>query len=152
MSEVWPSDTKQKNPIANADGIRQFRCLMLMPYESRFDLVAKILEEVTTEIFKRFPNNGLIVERMDWVTSANVIHSEIWQKILEADLIFCDITGYNPNVMFELGVAAGWKNKDKVVLLKDRYWKAPPAFDLLPARYIEYKILGTQYLIRWAPV
>ncbi len=60
-------------------------------------------------VFKNYSLPNIKVDRLDWLTSTGIIHSEIWQKIIEADLIFVDITGYNPNVMFELGVVSAWK-------------------------------------------
>jgi len=45
-----------------------------------------------------------------------VIQQEIWREIEEADLIFCDITGYNPNVMFEAGACAAWKEMNRSFL------------------------------------
>ncbi len=45
MSEVWPFDTKNKNPVVNIDLLRPFNCLLLMPFESRFDEVAKIIHD-----------------------------------------------------------------------------------------------------------
>ncbi|MFH1232114.1 MAG: hypothetical protein V1709_11540 [Planctomycetota bacterium] len=141
MSEVWPFDTKKKHQTINIDRIREFKCLLLMPFDKRFDGVADLIKKVIEISFKDFPS-GYVIERLDWVTSAGTIQSEIWQKIIESDLIFCDITGFNPNVMFELGVAAGWKDKYKVVLLKDKYNKMQAPFDILPSRYIEYEMVS----------
>lgn len=45
------------------------------------------------------------VDRLDWVTSSGAIQQQIWQKIIEADLVICDLTDYNPNVMVEGGGA-----------------------------------------------
>lgn len=80
------------------------------------------------------------MERLDWVISSGIIHEEIWEKIVSSDLIFCDITGYNPNVMFECGVCAAWKDVEKVVFIKDHFFRQESAFDIAPKRYTEYEM------------
>lgn len=145
MSEIWPLDVKNKLSGAGADAIRPFKCLLLMPFEARFNQVAEIINKIVLEKIKNF---GDIlsetelpkIERLDWITSSGVIQQEIWQKIAEADLVFCDITGYNPNVMFESGVCAAWKEMKQVVFIKDRFFKQQSAFDIAPIRYTEYEL------------
>jgi hypothetical protein len=145
MSEVWPFDIKNNLSTSDTEAIRPFKCLLLMPFESRFDQIASLIEDVVTESVKQIsvtysmmqlPN----IERLDWVTSSGVIQQEIWRKIKEADLIFCDITGYNPNVMFETGVCAAWKKMTQVVFIKDHFFKQQSAFDIAPIRYTEYEL------------
>jgi hypothetical protein len=115
-----------------------------MPFEHRFNEVAKLIEDVVINGLKAMPDNlGMLppsINRLDWVTTSGVIQQQIWQEILEADIIFCDITGYNPNVMFECGVCAGWKDIKHVVFIKDKFFKQQSAFDLAPIRYVEYEL------------
>src|SRR5205823_290235 len=66
------------------------------------------------------------------------IQQQIWQKIIEADLVICDMTEYNPNVMFESGVSAAWKSVTQVIFIKDRAFNVPAPFDTAPMRYSEY--------------
>jgi len=115
-----------------------------MPFEGRFDQVAEVIrntvENVTTDFSKHFGMELPDIKRIDWVTSTGVIQQEIWQEIGEADLVFCDITGYNPNVMFESGVCAAWKEMKQIVFIKDRFFKQQSAFDIAPIRYTEYEL------------
>ncbi len=144
MSEIWPFDVKNKENFSPGEGSRSFRCLLLMPLERRFDAVAKIIKEEVEKHINRFrhlaPPTEPFVERLDRVTSSGVIQQEIWRKIIDADLIFCDITGYNPNVMFECGVCAAWKKIEKVVFIKDHFFRQEAAFDFAPIRYTEYEM------------
>ncbi|MCP4696169.1 MAG: hypothetical protein GY862_04880 [Gammaproteobacteria bacterium] len=41
----------------------------------------------------------------------------VWERIQKADIIIADITSYNPNVMYELGVALSLKDADDVLIL-----------------------------------
>lgn len=150
MSEIWPYDVKLRQAETPASAIRPFKCLLLMPFEDRFDHIAGIIEKTVRETVGEFSVHFNMelprINRLDWITSTNVIQHEIWQEIKEADLIFCDITSYNPNVMFELGVCAGWKKITQIVLLKDRSFKQPSAFDIAPIRYTEYDLTGVGVL------
>ena len=126
------------------DCLRPFKCLLLMPFETRFDMVAEELHACINEICKSklgpFGQPVPLIERLDWVTSSGVIQSEIWEKIAAADMVFCDTTGYNPNVMFEAGVAAAWKNMAQVVFIRDHFFKQQSPFDIAPIRYTEYQL------------
>ncbi len=144
MSEVWPLDVRNRLSRAAKDAIRPFRCVLLMPFEGRFNQVADVIKTTVTELAQRFPD-GLgtdlpHIRRLDWVTSTAVIQQEIWQEIYEADLIFCDVTGYNPNVMFEGGVCAAWKDLKHVVFIRDHFFKGQAPFDIAPIRYTEYEL------------
>jgi hypothetical protein len=81
-----------------------------------------------------------VIERLDWVDSAGAIQNQIWTRIASADLVFVDITGQNPNVMFEAGVCAAQKDVDQVIFLKDELHKLEPPFDIAPFRYIGYTL------------
>ncbi len=144
MSEVWPLDAKKRLLMASGEAIRPFKCLLLMPFESRFNQVADIIKETVEEVVKNFAVSFQmeqpIVNRLDWVTSSGVIQQQVWQEILEADLVFCDITGFNANVMFEAGVCAAWKNMSQVAFIKDRFFRQQSAFDIAPIRYSEYEL------------
>ncbi len=116
-----------------------------MPFEGRFDAIAEVIKSTVAAAigdsdfgFTALPN----IERLDWITSSNVIQQEIWEKILEADLVFCDVTGYNPNVMFEAGVSAAWKRIGQVVFIRDHFFKGQFPFDMAPIRFTEYQLTG----------
>ena len=144
MTNVWPYDAYERLIDAAFDPMRPFRCAMLMPFDRRFDQVAELIEstvnKTVTSFEQAFSVQQPITKRLDWVNASGAIHQQIWQEIFEADLVFCDLTGYNPNVMFEAGVAACWKQPGKVVFVKDRFYRQPSAFDLEPMRYTEYEL------------
>lgn len=144
MSAVWPYDNRERVADNEALPLRPFSCLLLMPFEKRFDQLAKLIYDRVDIVLRE---SGLwqspmlpVIERLDWVVSSEIIQQEIWSKIAVADMVFCDITGYNPNVMFEAGVCAAWKPSVKVVFIKDRFFKQEPAFDIAPKRYTEYEL------------
>jgi len=115
-----------------------------MPFESRFNAVADVIKAELFASFEGFRNFGFEqlphIQRLDWVTSSGVIQQEIWKEISDADLVFCDITGYNANVLFESGIAAAWKRIEQVVFIRDYFYKGQSPFDLAPIRYTEYML------------
>jgi hypothetical protein len=115
-----------------------------MPFESRFNTVADLVQSTVVAICEQLKNFGFEplpqIQRLDWVTSSGVIQSQIWNEIYEADLIFCDVTGYNANVMFEAGVCGAWKHIQQVVFIRDHFYKGQSPFDLAPIRYTEYEL------------
>jgi len=115
-----------------------------MPFREEFAVVAEILKarvsEVAEELFTRYGFHLPEINRIDWVKSTGVIQDQIWHELLSADLVFCDITDHNPNVMFEAGVASAWKPIHKVVFIKNKSFEANHPFDISPIRYIEYDL------------
>ena len=141
MSEVWPLDVRARLETASPEPIRAFKCVLLMPFEGRFDRVSQVIESEVRSVTNRFPLDDLPqIKRLDWVTSSNVIQQEIWEEIYGADLVFCDVTGYNANVLFEAGVCAGWKRIEQVVFIRDHFYRGQSPFDVAPVRYTEYSL------------
>ena len=141
MSELWPQDVRARLDKAPLGPLRPFKCLLLMPFEGRFDKVSDVIETEVKNVAAHFPLENLPhINRLDWVTSSGVIQQEIWREIYEADLIFCDITGYNANVIFEAGVCAASKRVEHVVFIRDHFYRGQSPFDMAPLRYTEYEL------------
>jgi len=81
--------------------------------------------------------SGFKVVRADDVTASNFIVLDILKKIVECDLAICDLSGRNPNVMYELGLRQAFNKK--TVLIKDNKTTSP--FDVQAFRYCEYDSL-----------
>ena len=72
--------------------------------------------------------------RSDDTTKTDYIVVGIIQKIVESEMVLCDLSARNPNVMYELGIRHAF-NKP-VTLLRDR--KTEKIFDIQGLRYTEY--------------
>jgi hypothetical protein len=99
-----------------------------MPYHKKFDDVYRY--GIRTQIKKLVD-----VERTDRDSFVGDIVGRIKSRIGVAELIIADISGYNPNVFFEVGYAEG---KQKNILLISQNKKIP--FDLEHQRCINYKL------------
>ncbi len=67
-------------------------------------------------------------------TDIGVIHKRIVQNIYENPIIVCDVSGKNPNVMFELGMRLAFDKP--VIVVKDD--KTPYSFDTSPVEHLTY--------------
>ena len=106
---------------------------VLMPFTSD-------LTEIYTTLIKPAVENdefGLVCKRADDIKSNRAIMQDIWKSICEARLIIADLTGLNPNVMYELGVAHTLGKETLIIYRKDENIEFP--FDLAHIRRIEYE-------------
>lgn len=76
--------------------------------------------------------------RADDTKGTNFIQAEIIQKTIESDLVVCDLSSKNANVMFELGLRQAFDKP--AVLLKDN--RTGRVFDIEGLRYTEYNYTG----------
>jgi hypothetical protein len=67
-------------------------------------------------------------------TDVGVIHKRIVQNLYNNPLIVCDVSGKNPNVMFELGMRLAFDKP--VIIVKDD--KTPYSFDTSPVEHLTY--------------
>lgn len=72
--------------------------------------------------------------RADDVASSNYIVIDILNKIIESDMVICDLSGRNPNVMYELGIRHAFNLP--TVLIKDI--KTTRIFDIQGLRCVDY--------------
>lgn len=109
--------------------IEKNRCFMLMPFNEKFDYIYGVIK-------KDLNDNGLICNRADEIAGSKPILNKILTEILKSRYIIADLTNYNPNVFYELGIAHSFKDAQNILLLKQKDSKIP--FDLTHLTYIEY--------------
>ena len=101
-----------------------------MPFAEEFKdvyqcLILEVLEEA-----------GYTVIRADDIKSQSNIISDIVKGIITSDLIVADLTGSNPNVYYELGIAHALDKK--VILITQEINELP--FDLRSYRVVGYSV------------
>ncbi len=77
---------------------------------------------------------GVTPLRGDEVKATNYIAVDVLQRVLESDIVVCDLSGKNPNVMYELGLRQAFDRP--VVLLKDM--RTERVFDIQGLRTLDY--------------
>lgn len=106
----------------------QERAFVLMPFDQEFEPVYEHL------IKKPLEESGYVVTRADSVIDQQNILKDLVAGVAAADLIVADITGLNPNVLYELGLCHGLNVP--CVLLTQVIDEVP--FDLRSYRHTEY--------------
>lgn len=105
-------------PISNVDGYDQ----------GHFDRVYNFIIKPACK------KAGFSAVRADDTKHTNTIILDILKQIVEADMVICDMSSKNPNVMYELGIRQAFNLP--VVLLKDN--RTTRIFDTSPLRDVEY--------------
>lgn len=112
------------------------RVFVLMPFREELEPIYQIIKESGERA-------GLRVMRADEMVSPGRITDQISDAIAGAGVIVADITGQNPNVLFEVGMASSL-SKDILMISQDR----DIPFDIKDQRVIFYEntIQGAQTL------
>ena len=100
---------------------------MAIPYRPEFDAIKAATQEAALAANFRCEITGDLA-------SPGAIMDQVWQGIRGADVVVADITGHNPNVMYELGLAAAL-GKEAIIATQEQ--QLP--FDLRHWRTIKYQ-------------
>ncbi|MCO7624726.1 hypothetical protein [Pseudomonas guariconensis] len=123
-----PNDDDKGRPVKS--------CFTIMPIANMDDYDDGHFSRVYEHLIKpACLQAGYVAHRADVVASSNYIIIDILQKIIESDIVICDLSGRNPNVLYELGVRQAFNLP--TVLIKDK--KTPRIFDIQGLRTIEYR-------------
>ncbi len=125
-----PAVNRMNHPLFGTYGtvVDRTLCFVLMPFDARFD---EIWQDV---ILKVCEEHSLKCIRADNIYGPGSIIQDIWAKITSARVLIAELTGKNPNVFYELGLAHA-QQKD-VILLSQTLDDVP--FDLRHLRVIVY--------------
>jgi len=104
-------------------------CFVLMPFSSDFKNQWELAFVPAIESVKLTPYRG-----DEESLGTNMIMKDVTQSIYNAQIIVADLTGRNPNVMYELGLAHAAKKP--VIMLAQSEDDIP--FDIRHIRYIKY--------------
>lgn len=87
------------NPIFSERAIQDERLLfVLMPFAPQFRKVYNTIKNVVARL-------NLRCLRADEIFGPSAIMKDIWKSILSSKIIVAELTGHNPNVFYELGLA-----------------------------------------------
>ncbi|KAF0109038.1 MAG: hypothetical protein FD146_82 [Anaerolineaceae bacterium] len=133
-SQESPLDIKPADFLGNAEkSINYSRCFVIMPYSERWSAgLEKILSEICQEVGIEF----IIAKTMD----GRFIPYDIWRGVTGSGIMIADLSGANPNVTYEIGLA-DVLGRDVILICQGD--KVP--FDFLGQRLILYEdsISGT---------
>ena len=150
---VWPHDHAREPRLAAKvrlaqDEIDNLECFVICPSRPTeyFDDLLAALTNTCAHIKKQL-GVSIVCKRAIDITSSGLIQPEIWQRIRAADIILADLTGLNGNVLYELGAAAAWHPKERVVVIRERRPQGAQTADpqseawlsdIQPVRHLQY--------------
>jgi hypothetical protein len=92
------------------------------------------VKKIITQAVEGIPNPKFSVKLVSEADDVGVIQKRIVQNVYMSDIIVCDVSGKNPNVMFELGLRLAF-DKPTVIVKDD---KTPYAFDTGIIEHVQY--------------
>jgi hypothetical protein len=134
-AERIPSPTPAKEPR-----VREFldSCFVMMPFGEWFD---RYYQEIYVPAIKEA---GFEPMRADELFTTGSVVEQIWEQIEKSKLLLADLSGKNPNVFYELGLAHAAKKP--VVFTASAVEDVP--FDLRHLRVIIYDIREPEWAVR----
>lgn len=112
--------SKESNDASNTTEYEETKCGYIMPiaevdgYESgHWVEVKNILNQVLLNIGFKENNVSIVSEDED----VGTIHKRIVNNIYHSDIVICDLSSRNPNVMFELGMRIAFDKP--LIIIKD---------------------------------
>jgi hypothetical protein len=103
-------------------------CFVLMPFEERFDKYYRSI------LVPAISDAGLRPLRADEIFGVRPVITDIWESIKSATVIVAELTGRNPNVLYELGLCHG--SGKPAIIITQSIEDVP--FDLKHRRCIVY--------------
>jgi nucleoside 2-deoxyribosyltransferase len=124
------NEGKEQEDILKKYKAAENKLFVIMPFSPTFDDVWK------GGIERACSSEGFVCLRVDKISLSTWISEDIEKCIEMADVVISDITGNNPNVMFELGWSLAKGKKPIVIRQQDDPNQVP--FDVHEIRYIQY--------------
>lgn len=112
-------------------------CFFLMPFSSDFDYIYGTIK-------KDLNDYGMICQRVDEISGSTPIINKIITEIIRSQYVIVDLSSYNPNVFYELGIAHTFKDARNILLIKQKEDRVP--FDITHLTYIEYEADNLKFL------
>ena len=131
LSALWDKRASSEKPkffgLDEWPLVKRDHIAVMMSYSREFDPVYETIKQACAEV--NYP-----ARRVDEIYGPNLIIKDVFTTIDTSKLVICDITGKNPNVLYEAGIAHT-RNVD-VILLTQKSDDVP--FNLAQVRYIQY--------------
>jgi tetratricopeptide (TPR) repeat protein len=121
-------------------------CFVIIGYDTKTDFSSGQqynLENSYDNLIKPvFTNLGIDCFRAKDKKHSGVIDAHMYKWILEADIVVADLTTWNPNVLYELGIRHAVKPYTTILISDEKIKSAKVPFDLSHDSISFYKHLG----------
>lgn len=112
-------------------GLDYAKCFVIMPFS---ESMRSVYDHIVS-VFENLSDSRMKCVRADDSSKPEVLTEHIWNEINESLLILADLTGRNPNVYYEVGLAHAL-SKPVILVTQD----AQVPFDLQGIRRIHYSL------------
>jgi len=138
IESIWPHDCVDIDAPETALP-HQYTCFLIAPFtpNEAFEELKHVIGTACEAVSKMGPFT-LRLKTAEDADQTRPIHPQIWAWIRHADIIIADITGYNGNVMLELGVASAWRDLRNVIIMQAGEPEDKILFDVQPIKHIRY--------------
>ena len=109
-------------------------CGIIMPISSIDNCSMEHWAEVKKIISEAICDAGYKPNLVSDADDIGIIQKRIIQNIYDNDIVVCDVSGKNPNVMFELGMRLAF-DKPAIIVIDD---KTDYSFDTSPIEHLSY--------------
>ena len=109
-------------------------CGIIMPISSIDNCSADHWTEVKKIISEAICDAGYTPNLVSNAEDIGIIQKRIIQNLYDNDIVVCDVSGKNPNVMFELGMRLAF-DKPAIIIIDD---KTDYSFDTSPIEHLSY--------------
>ena len=116
------------------DTSKKITCGLIMPIAGIDGCSAEHWEEVRTIIREALPSSEYQVDLVSDSNEVGIIQNRIVNNIYKSDIVVCDVSGKNPNVMFELGMRLAFDKP--TIIIKDE--NTNYSFDTANIEHINY--------------
>ena len=138
--QATPAEKVPRPTLSKEPRIREFldTCFVMMPFGSWFD---RYYQEIYAPAIKEA---GFEPVQADELFTTGSVVEQIWEQIEKAALLLADLSGKNPNVFYELGLAHAARKP--VVFTAAQVEDGP--FDLRHLRVIIYDVREPEWAAR----
>ncbi|WP_198526736.1 hypothetical protein, partial [Xanthomonas sp. SHU 308] len=113
---------------------KALRCGLVMPISAIDGLPESHWDELRAIIKEALADTGFTVELVSDSNEIGIIQKRIVQNLYDNDIVICDVSAKNPNVMFELGMRLAF-DKPAIIIKDD---KTNYSFDTSPIEHLQY--------------
>jgi hypothetical protein len=129
-----PAADQSLDDVANEVESAQRFCGIVRPIADMGNYTAKHWREVHNVIAEAVEPLGYTLRLVSESDASGVILTEIVTNLYQDEMVIVDVSGRNPNVMFELGMRLAFE-KPAIIVVDD---DTPFSFDISPVKHIRY--------------
>jgi hypothetical protein len=132
-------ETKNSSPskdlkIENKESIESPKCGIVMPISAIDNLTAEHWSEVLSILKESINSSGFTPNLVSDSDESGIIQKRIIHNLYSNELVICDVSAKNPNVMFELGLRLAF-DKPTIIIKDD---KTDYTFDTSIIEHLSY--------------